>query len=258
MKSQHSENLEAMEDQVFWPPEKSTKTCQRWHLMDRIRMSFLALSLLLFSCYGWAHCCQGRSPFHSQSSINGADLESFDAANALGVVAVNETTLEHKHHKGHVLYQATLKKNNEIEYSREFTAPCDYGVLIFNVGPAKDFEPYLYDVYQDAYVHSNNEKLCLLYPYYRAIQKGPFPFWVTGDPTSFSVPTGHMLTKISSRIVRPRGSKNFTAAKGGDFLIMAKHNFYTVAFYEKLKDSIHQWSETDEWDLDSLFADYEY
>lgn len=159
----------------------------------------------------------------------------------------------HKHHHGHITYQATLQKNNNIEYTREFTAPCDYGILVFNVGPAVDYEPYLYDIYQDAYVFSNNDKLCFLYPTYRAIQKGPFPWWVSGDPTSFDVPVGLTPTKISNRIVRPPNAKNISAKKGGDFLIMAHHKFYTPAFYERLKQTINHWSDDDApGDLESL------
>lgn len=66
---------------------------------------------------------------------------------------------KHKHHHAHVSYQAVLKDNNQIEYSREFSVPCGYGILVFNIGPALGYEPFDYDVYQDAYVYSNNQKL---------------------------------------------------------------------------------------------------
>lgn len=155
-------------------------------------------------------------------------------------------SFRHKHHHGHVVYQATLKKNNQIEYAREFTAPCDYGVLVFNVGPAKDYLPYSYDIYQDAYVFSNNKKMCWLYPNYRAIQKGPFPWWVQGDPTSFDVPLGKKPQKISHRIVRPADAKNFTASKGGDFVIIGHHKFYTPSFYKSLKAKINSWTDDDD------------
>jgi hypothetical protein len=163
----------------------------------------------------------------------------------------NHSMLGHHHaYHGHVFYQATLKPNNQIEYAREFTAPCDHGILVFNIGPAADYLPYQYDVYQDAYVFSNNKKLCWAYPTYRGIQKGPFPWWVQGDPTSFDVSTGLTPIRISHRVVRPAHSKNFTAHKGGDYLIMAHHKFYTPAFYENLKHTVN--SGTDE-DLDMGF-----
>lgn len=147
----------------------------------------------------------------------------------------------HKHHHAHISYQAVLQPNNEIEYSREFSVPCGYGILVFNIGPALDYEPFMYDIYQDAYVYSNNQKMCWVYPSYRGIQKGPFPFWVQGDPTSLDVPTGQVLNKISSRIVRPTKSKDFSAVKGGDFLVVAKGNFYTPAFYKNLKNTVQGW-----------------
>lgn len=163
----------------------------------------------------------------------------------------NHSLLGHKVH-GHVSYQATLKPNNQIDYTREFTAPCDYGILVFNVGPAASYMPFKYDVYQDAYVFSNNDKLCWFYPTYRGIQKGPFPWWVQGDPTNFDVPTGLTMTKISHRIVRPAGSQNFDATKGGDYLIMAHHNFFTPAFYENLKDEINSWTDDDSDDITNI------
>jgi hypothetical protein len=147
---------------------------------------------------------------------------------------------------GHVMYQATLKPSQQIEYTREFTAPCDYGILVFNIGPAANYLPYKYDIYQDAYVFSNNKKMCWAYPSYRGIQKGPFPWWVQGDPTSFDVPTGLTPTRISSRVFRPIGSKNVTTPKGGDFLIMAHGKFYTPAFYKNLKATINSWRDEDD------------
>ena len=152
----------------------------------------------------------------------------------------------HASRHGHVMYQATLKPNQQIEYTREFTAPCDFGILVFNIGPAAQYLPYKYDLYQDAYVFSNNKKMCWAYPSYRGIQRGPFPWWVQGDPTSFDVPTGKTPTKISSRIFRPLGSKNFTATKGGDFLIMAHGKFYTPTFYKDLKAAVNSWTDDDE------------
>lgn len=163
---------------------------------------------------------------------------------------------------GHVTYQATLKKNQQIEYVREFTAPCDFGILVFNVGPAAEYLPYKYDIYEDAYVFSNNKKMCWMYPTYRGIQRGPFPWWKQGDPTSFDVAVGKTPQKISNRIVRPADAKNITAYKGGDFIIMAKHRFYTPAFYQHLKDGINSWTgEDEEGDLvdafGTLFDDFE-
>jgi hypothetical protein len=164
----------------------------------------------------------------------------------------------HHPNHGHVFYQATLKPNNQIEYAREFTAPCDYGILVFNVGPAAQYLPYEYDIYQDAYVFSNNKKMCWAYPTYRGIQKGPFPWWAQGDPTNIEVLTGLNPTRISHRVVRPAGAKNFTARKGGDYLVMAHHKFYTPLFYEHLKRTVNSW-EDDDGDNDSdemRFADF--
>jgi len=162
----------------------------------------------------------------------------------------------HKKHHGHVMYQAILRPNQQIDYTREFTAPCDYGILVFNIGPAANYLPYKYDIYQDAYVFSNNKKMCWAYPTYRGIQTGPFPWWIQGDPTSFDVPTGRIPTKISNRIVRPMGSKNITATKGGDFLIIARGKFYTPAFYKNLKATINSWTDNHDDSVADLEKDF--
>ena len=189
---------------------------------------------------------RGRRPIFGLLILCGAlSLAAFLASSCCSKNHQPVLSGHHTHH-GHVFYQATLKPNNQIEYAREFTAPCDHGILVFNVGPAADYLPYMYDIYQDAYVFSNNKKMCWAYPTYRGIQKGPFPWWVQGDPTSFDVLTGLTPTKISHRIVRPIGARNISAHKGGDYLIMAHHKFYTPTFYENLKNTVNSWTDDDD------------
>jgi len=53
----------------------------------------------------------------------------------------------HPHHSGRVVY-LTEKNANGIIYKRVFSVPCNYGMLVFNVGPAKSYEPFSYDVYE--------------------------------------------------------------------------------------------------------------
>merc|ERR1712196_297756 len=83
--------------------------------------------------------------------------------------------------------------------------------------------------------------MCWAYPTYRGIQRGPFPFWVTGDPTSFDVPVGMNPVKISHRVVKPKNAKNVSITRGGDYLIIGHHKFYTPEFYHRLKATINGW-----------------
>lgn len=64
------------------------------------------------------------------------------------------------------------------------------------------------------------------------------------------------MNKISNRIVRPAQSKDLPAKRGGDFLIVAKGNFYTPDFYKGLKNAIQHWKDEDDFgDFSSVTQD---
>jgi hypothetical protein len=149
------------------------------------------------------------------------------------------------HHTGHVEYITEISPDlNHYVYKRIFNVPCGYGLLVFNVGPAAEYEPYPYELYEDAYVYSNNEGLCLLYPSYTGIQSSTEPFWSFEDAMEMTVPLGDTPTRISSRIVIVPHSKSFnrtTTYHGGDYVIMRDGNFYNPNYYKNLKQAINSW-----------------
>ena len=133
-----------------------------------------------------------------------------------------------KLHHGEVLYTTVEDPDVGRYYKREFLVPCGYGLLVFNVGPADTAMPYAFDVFDDGYVYSDNGGLCLFYPSYRAHQNDTQPFWMPSDATSFRVPLGNTMQKISTRINEhqhtkedERNSKEMKV-KGGDYLIMVR------------------------------------
>lgn len=144
-------------------------------------------------------------------------------------------------------------------YRREFTIPCGYGMLAFNIGPAKKELPYAFDVYDDAYIYSDNAGLCLLYPSYRGFQNGTEPFWEVNDPTFQKVELD-VWAKISHKINTQPNTKEIDVAvkaRGGDYVIMAKGNFYDPHYYQRLKAVVNSWStniiDEDDEDSESFF-----
>jgi hypothetical protein len=141
-----------------------------------------------------------------------------------------------------IWYSATKTKDQSIEYERHFKIPCGYGLLVYNVGPAQDYQPFKYDIYEDGYVYDDNNGLCFFYPSYQAFQKGDAPFWEPQDATNFAVKLGLDPQKISSRVVVPAKAKKINPVKGGDFAVIAHGNFYTPYFYQTLKATVNSWS----------------
>ena len=146
----------------------------------------------------------------------------------------------HPHHNGRVVY-LTEETAAGIVYKRVFTVPCHYGMLVFNVGPAANYEPFSYDVYEDAYAYSDNNGLCVLYPSYTGIQTSAAPLWNPTDLTDQTVGLGDTPTKISTRVVKMPGSKDMDPKRGGDFVVMREGNFYNPAYYKHLQNEIHRW-----------------
>jgi hypothetical protein len=146
----------------------------------------------------------------------------------------------HPHHHGKVEY-FTEETNDGTVYKRVFTAPCAAGMLVFNVGPAASYEPFAYDVYEDAYAYSDNNGLCILYPSYTGTQTSNVILWdPEKDPTERQIDLGDLPNKISSRVVIPVGAKNNTK-RGGDFLIIRDGNFYNPTYYKHLKALVNSW-----------------
>jgi hypothetical protein len=152
------------------------------------------------------------------------------------------------HHNGYVHYSWEISDDSHnVYYERDFNVPCGYGVLVFNVGPAAEYEPYPYDLYEDAFAYSNNDGLCLLYPSYAATQTSTYPFWSfeNNDAMEMTVPLGDAPTRISSRVVVVPNSKPYnrteTTYRGGDYVIMRDGNFYSPRYFKTLKQAINSW-----------------
>jgi hypothetical protein len=147
------------------------------------------------------------------------------------------------HHHGDVIFLTEkVDGTDHYKYKREFTVPCGYGILVFNIGPALENQPYSYDIYQDNYAYSDNSGLCVIYPSYKGEQEADFPLWEPSDPTQMTIALGDTPTKISTRVVAPNYSKPFDASKkGGDFCIMRSGNFYNPDYYKHLKHEINTW-----------------
>lgn len=145
-----------------------------------------------------------------------------------------------------------MEADGTVIYRRDIEAPCDYGMLVFNIGPSSDDLPYPFDLYADAYLWSDNGGLCILYPTYRGYQESQYgPFWRPGyDPTM--VKFGDLenrfthMHRISSRMLVPQSgapqhSQEINRDKAGDFVIIAKGNFYSIDYYKRLQAFVHSW-----------------
>jgi hypothetical protein len=173
----------------------------------------------------------------------------------------------HPVHTGSVQYSSVMDPSEVVTYRRDIHAPCDFGMLVFNVGPSKDELPYHYDLYGDAYLWSDNGGLCILYPTYTGYQiSTDGPFWRPGyDPTTVRfgdlVAGPRHMHKISSRIMGPPGggAKKHAAeidpARAGDYVIMGKHDFYGINYYKQLKNYVNSWGATGPNDEESAEMD---
>ena len=156
----------------------------------------------------------------------------------------------HPHHQGQVTYSSTMKSDGSIVYRRDINAPCDYGMLLFNIGPAHDNLPYQYDVYDDAYLFSDNNGLCVFYPSYNGYQTAPFPFWKAMDPMKIIIKplNTHTMHRISSRVVPVGSTKKVDPKITGDYIIIAKHDYYNPHFYQNLKAKVNSWTADGDWE----------
>jgi len=154
----------------------------------------------------------------------------------------------HPHHSGSVHY-SSMMTNGQITYRRDISAPCDNGMLVFTVGVAAKELPYEYDLYNEAYLWSDNAGLCILYPTYNGYQLSNTPFWTLGiDPETVTftnlIPDPSSMHRISSRQlhnVKNPTTDGIDKDKLGDYVIMAHHNFYNIDYYKQLKAYINSW-----------------
>ena len=145
---------------------------------------------------------------------------------------------------GVVTYSSHMDSDGSISYRRDIEAPCEHGMLLFSVGPAKDDLPYKYDIYEDAYLYSDNGGLCIFYPTYTGFQISSEPWWTPTDPMRIDVKPldKSKMHWISSRFVNPHKSKKTVDGKiAGDYVIIAKHDFYTPHYYQALKATVNSW-----------------
>lgn len=138
------------------------------------------------------------------------------------------------------------------------TAPCAYGILVFAIGPAQDYEPFAYDIFDDQYVYEDNGGLCALFPSYYGTQSGSEPFWNKDDPTEIMIPFTQM-TRIST-LVHHNGAhekpvSDHMAKRMGDYVLIDKGNFYSAEFYQSLKERVNRWKEADEERLEDIIAE---
>eukprot|EP00523_Entomoneis_sp_CCMP467_P004807 CAMPEP_0168749702 /NCGR_PEP_ID=MMETSP0724-20121128/16858_1 /TAXON_ID=265536 /ORGANISM="Amphiprora sp., Strain CCMP467" /LENGTH=251 /DNA_ID=CAMNT_0008797631 /DNA_START=22 /DNA_END=777 /DNA_ORIENTATION=- len=159
------------------------------------------------------------------------------AASSSGIVKWPHPPKPKKLNHGKVVFLTQDTGDGSLLYKRVFTAPCEHGLLVFNIGPAPDFAPYAYDVYEDAYGYADNGGLCPIYPSWTATQKATFPMWERDDPTEQRIELGEIEQKISTRVVTHDGSKQFVK-QGGDFVIIRKGNFYNPSYYRQLQEHV--------------------
>lgn len=127
---------------------------------------------------------------------------------------------------------------------------------MFSIGPAAEYLPYAYDIFNDEYAFSDNSGLCVLYPSYTGTQTSDEPMWMPTDPTEQTIePLGDSEHKISSRIVVPDNA-NPNRRRAGDFLIIRKGNFYNPNYYKQLKEYINGWPA--DVDVDDMLQKFQY
>jgi len=209
--------------------------------------------------FKFLHFGEGESPVFEhlptgsdKNSEQNNDSASFSLrGNSKDSLDLPEIPPFHPVHSGSVVYSSMMEVDGTVTYRRDIHAPCDNGMLLFNVGPSKDDLPYPFDLYDDAYLYSDNGGLCILYPTYTGYQTAPYPFWSLGkDPTTVKfqnlIPSFKAMKRISSRILvpadgAPEHSKEINRSKAGDYIIMAKHDFYSIDYYKRLKQFVNSW-----------------
>lgn len=174
-------------------------------------------------------------------------LRGSKSGDSTGIAQIPPIPPFHPHHDGSVHY-SSIMNNGVVSYRREINAPCDYGMLIFTVGVANKELPYEYELYNEAYLWSDNAGLCILYPTYQGYQVSNEPFWKLGvDPETVTftnlIADPSSMHRVSSRELKVQNPtiSGIDKSKLGDYVILARHNFYDVNYYKQLKRFINSW-----------------
>lgn len=248
-------SLEDLEDNNYNPAEALLPSCTPKESKNEEKISkngskaqfLLGIWVLIVSLVSLhSMLCNDSNEF-----LLGLEEESLDF-----VVAVKQQDLDanvnldnpippiHPHHGGVVTYSSHMSSDGSVEYRRDIKAPCDHGMLVFSVGLAKDSMPYTYEIYNDAYLYSSNNGLCILNPWFTGYQVSKNPFWNPTDPMRIDIKPLNLnvMHWISSRVVDPYHSKKkYDRKLTGDYVVMAKHDFYNAHYYQELKATINGW-----------------
>ena len=214
-----------------------------WKTWFLVGISSLSVAAVLFHCV----CCRHvKTTLEIGSTDNRMSSSSVPPASSPSFGLEGGIPPIHPKHQGSVKYSSIQKADGSILYRRDINAPCDNGMLLFSVGPARKDLPYQYDVYDDAYLFSKNDGLCILYPSYTGYQTADFPFWRAMDPMTVVIKPCdvHKMHRISSRIVGPETNRTIDAGKVGDYIIIGKHNFYNPHYYQQLKATVNSWTDS--------------
>jgi hypothetical protein len=211
------------------------------------KMLLLCSLLLCFSVVHWLVPCHQRKAF---TLVSFGTSES--SLNQPSKIQWHVKPIK-KHHHGEVVFSTEIDDEGNFVYKRTFTVPCGDGILVFSVGPAATYEPYAYELYDDAYVYSNNQGLCVLYPSYKAIQTSDEILWTPEDPKQQTLELGDLPNKITARVTKKPDTKDDTQ-RGGDFVVMRSGKFYTPVYYKHLKSSINSWP-ADVHDIEARLAE---
>jgi hypothetical protein len=197
------------------------------------RKSVVLLAVTLCCCLGYLYAVWTPATLPGSSGI-GSWRNSF-RNDIKPIKPLHQCTISYTESKG---------EDHSIGYERHFKIPCGYSLLVFNVGPAQEYQPFMYDVNDDDgfYIQNEDNLLCLLKPFHEAGQGGSAPYWEPQDATNFAIKLGLDPQKISSRVVVPAKAKKIDPVMGGDFAIVAHGNFCTPYFYKTLKRMVHDWS----------------
>jgi hypothetical protein len=211
------------------------------------KVLMLCSLLLCYSVVHWLVLCHVRGAFFSISFGTSEYSLNHPSNTQWHVKPVRP------HHHGEVVFSTEIDDEGNFVFKRTFTVPCGDGILVFSVGPAATYEPYAYELYDDAYVYSNNQGLCVLYPSYKAIQTSDEILWTPEDPNQQTLELGDLPNKITARVTKKPDTKDDTQ-RGGDFVVMRSGNFYTPVYYKHLKSSINSWP-ADMHDIEARLAE---
>jgi hypothetical protein len=180
-------------------------------------------------------------------------LNAWTFASVFLMVTCTTTSLGKKHFPnpfkhikhGRVDYLMEYNAAGAPVYHRDITGPCDYGILTFKVAPASKSMPYSFDVYDDKFVF--HDDLCTPIKPSRTISDvSDHAFLLPGDPTLVTAKFNY-LTRMSSLVINPPNTKQINAdavaAYAGDYVVVARGDFYDAAVYRQVMDIVHNWNE---------------